>query len=64
MNYIIAILMILLVLKIIELEKRISHLEGHDPLSQHRSVLVTHPNNLNDFGSRVYVINDEMLKRK
>lgn len=56
--------MILLVLKIIELEKRISHLEGHDPLSQHRSVLVTHPNNLNDFGSRVYVINDEMLKRK
>ena len=64
MNYIIATLIILLVLKIMEMDKRISHLEGHDPSSQHRSVLVTHPNNLNDFGSRVYVINDQLYKRK
>ena len=64
MNYIMAILIVLLVLKVMELEKRVSHLEGHDPLPSHKSALATHSSNLNDYASRVYVIDEDMLKHK
>jgi len=65
MNYIIVILITLLVIKIMQLEKRIVQLECHEPSHQHKSVLVAqHASNLHDYASQVYVINDQMLKRK
>lgn len=56
MDYIVAILILLLVLKIIELQKRVSHLEGHDPARSHKSILVEHRNTADADSPRVYVI--------
>jgi len=64
MNYILVTLIVLLALKILELEKRVSQLEGHDPLHQHKSVLLPHSENLGNLASGVYVIDDRMFKRR
>lgn len=64
MNYIMVTLIILLVVKIMQLEKRVIQLEGQEPSHQHKSVVVAHAGNLNDYASQVYVINDQQFKRK
>lgn len=56
MDYIVAILILLLVLKIIELQRRVSHLEGHEPGRPHKSILVEHRNAADSDSPRVYVI--------
>ena len=56
MDYIVAILILLLVLKIIELQRRVSHLEDHDPARPRKSVRVERRNTADSDSPHVYVI--------
>ena len=60
---IIAILIVLLLIKILDLQKRVSELETHDPRRQQKTAAVRSTNALQDDGPRVYVIPDIVPRR-
>ncbi len=63
MNYIVAVLIVLLALKIVELHKRLCHLEDQNPSNSHKSVLVERPKITGADSNRVYVI-PNMFRKK
>lgn len=68
MNYVIMIVLLISFLRILELQKRISQLEGHNPANRNKSVLLNRSNTAIPStpvfdGAHVYVIPDMTKKR-
>jgi len=63
MNYVIMIVLLISFLRILELQKRISQLEGHNPANRNKSILLNRSCTTAPDGEHVYVIPD-MPKRR
>ena len=63
MDYVFAMLIVLALIKILDLQRRITNLEAHDSLHSHKSVLLKQATTAGDDGNRTWVIPHVPTKR-